>query len=381
MRITFAQGCYPRKAGGGHRIVYLYANNLAAKGHKVTVVHPHIHWSDRSKANIYRRLRQMAGIAYKMLFPPRFEWQPIDKRVEMRFVPRLKAEYFPDADAVFATYWATAIDVAALPPEKGEKFYLIQHYETWAGPKERVDETWRMPLHKVVISKWLFSLGQELGCDDLVHIPNAIDHSQFRILVPPSERPRRVAFLYSPLDWKGASEALQAIEMGKRRYPDLQTVFYGIGRRPSQIPGWIEYRQNPPRGELVEQVLNGSSIFLSASWSEGWPLGPAEAMACGCAVLTTNSLGVLDYCEHGVSALVSPPKEPQALGANLLLLLGDDNLRLRLANAGNERIRQFTWERSTSLMEEYICGRVRARGTRSFSAPSATNPTAVRPNG
>ncbi|WP_281011427.1 hypothetical protein [Lichenibacterium minor] len=34
----------------------------------------------------------------------------------------------PDADATIATAWQTADPVGSLPPSKGAKFYLIQHY-------------------------------------------------------------------------------------------------------------------------------------------------------------------------------------------------------------------------------------------------------------
>ena len=83
------------------------------------------------------------------LWRPRRKWQQIDDRIQMLHSPDLSAKYFPDADAVFATAWFTAFDINDLPPNKGEKFYLIQHYETWMGPKDLVDKTWLMPLHKV----------------------------------------------------------------------------------------------------------------------------------------------------------------------------------------------------------------------------------------
>lgn len=336
-------------------MIYVYANNLAARGHQVTIVHPYRHWTDPPLRNSYQKLRHRAKIALNHICPPRFDWQPLDKRVRMLFVPSLAPEFFPDADAVFATVWGTAFDVHDLPSSKGEKFYLIQHYDSLVGSKEKVDETWQMPLHKVVVSEWLLNVGRDLGCRDIVHIPNAIDHTQFQVTTPIRARPRRIAFLYSPLDWKGAPEAVQALSIAKQRHPDIHAIFYGIARhRPNILPKWVDYFSNPPLSKLTGQILNGSSIFLSSSWYEGWPLGPAEAMACGCAVVTTNSRGVLDYCEHNVSALLSEPKKPQALAGNIIRLLENDELRIKIAVAGHERIQQFTWERSTNMLEAYI---------------------------
>lgn len=362
MRITFAQGDYAWKPAGGHRVVYTYANSLAAKGHQVTVVHPRYARLLPPPKGIYRWLRKKAGSARNVFFRPRRKWQPVDSRVEMRYVRDLSARYFPDADAVFATAWHTAFDVGELPPCKGEKFHLVQGYETWSGPKELVDRTWHMPLHKVVVSKWLYELGLDMGPHDIVHVPNAIDHSRFRLITPIQARPRRVALLYSPLDLKGAAEGIEALRAARERHAELQARLYSAFPRPTGLPPWIEFARNPPLNELVENVLNGSSIFLSPSWCEGWALAPAEAMACGCAIVATDSKGIRDYCDDQVTAMLSEPKDVWALTANLLRVLEDDSLRVRLAEAGHRRIQEFTWDRSTDLLERYMIERINPRG-------------------
>jgi hypothetical protein len=119
-------------------------------------------------------LRRKAGNLRNLILKPKVYWQQIDKRVKMLYVPEPTTRYVPDADAVFATWWATAELVLEYPPNKGGKFYLIQHYEVWGGPKERVYNTWRMPLYKVVIAKWLYEKGLEIGVPaiEMTHIPN-----------------------------------------------------------------------------------------------------------------------------------------------------------------------------------------------------------------
>jgi glycosyltransferase involved in cell wall biosynthesis len=296
-----------------------------------------------------------------VFFRPHRKWQPIDSRVEMRYVPDLSARYFPDADAVLATAWHTAFDVDELPASKGEKFYLIQSYETWAGPKELVDKTWHMPFHKVAVSSWLRKLGLEMGCHDIVHVPDAIDHSRFRLIAPIHARPCRVVLHYSRPNWKGAAEGIEALRAAKERHGQLQAQFYSVFPRPSGLPSWIEFVRNPSLNELVENVLNSGSIFLSANWCEGWGLAPAEAMACGCAVVATDSKGIRDYCDDQVTALLSQPKDVRALTDNLLRVLEDDSLRVRLAEAGHRRIQEFTWERSTDLLEKYMIEQISLR--------------------
>jgi glycosyltransferase involved in cell wall biosynthesis len=54
------------------------------------------------------------------------------------------------------------------------------------------------------------------------------------------------------------------------------------------------------------------------------------------------------------TALLSPPKDPEKLAQNILKLLYDDNLRLRLAKAGHEKILSFNWENSTTMLEDFL---------------------------
>ncbi len=356
MRITFVLPFYPWRPVGGGRVVYEYANRLVARGHQVSVVHARrlSRFPPAPVAGISRLLGRKVGQLRDLAFTPRVRWQTVEARVRMLYEPDLLAAHVPEGDAVFATAWETAEYVQEYPRSKGEKFYLIQHYETWAGPKERVDATWRAPLHKVVVARWLYKIGQDLGCDDLRHIPNGIDTAKFRLLNPISGRPRQAAMLFSHLEWKGPADGLEALRIAKERHPDLRCMLFGTPRRPASIPDWIDYFRDPPQEELVSRIYNGSRLFICSSRSEGFALPPAEAMACGCAVVTTDCGGVRDYVGHEVSALVSPPRDPQALAHSIIHLLEDDSLRQRLAVAGHEHIQQFTWDRSANQLEEYI---------------------------
>ena len=63
--------------------------------------------------------------------------------------------------------------MAEAPARCGAKFYLVQHYESlYHGDGARVDETYRLPLRKIVISTWLadimaerFASPAEVHCD------------------------------------------------------------------------------------------------------------------------------------------------------------------------------------------------------------------------
>jgi len=266
----------------------------------------------------------------------------------------IRDSYVPDGDAIFATGWQTVQPVLEYPETKGEKCHLVQGYDSYHAPKELVDGTWRAPLAKVLVSKWLVELGKELGCQDMLWIPNAVDHDRYRLLRPIEGRPPRVAMLYSTVSVKGAADGIEALGVARRRYPHLQAVFFGLNHLRFRIPRGIEYYRNPPQDFIVGEIYNNSSIFLCPSWSEGFALPPAEAAACGCAVVSTDNGGIREFIEDGVTGLLSAPKDTKALADNLCLLLENDDLRVRLAKACNSVVAQFSWERSATLLENFI---------------------------
>lgn len=356
MRVTFILSGYPRKPVGGYRIIYEYSNRLSARGYKIYIVYAkktRTLWGGYSLA---KKMKINIMHTIRSIVKPAPDWQKINPEIKSFFVPEPTAQYIPDADAVIGTGWDIPEYFSEYSASKGKQCYFFQHYETWSGPKEVVDETWRMPLKKIVISKWLEDIGRALGSTDMHYIPNGIDFNRFRLLTPIGNRPKRISMMFSSAEWKGSKDGVGAILLAKKRFPDMQAVLWGVEKRPSEIPAWIEFIQNPKQEDvLVKNVYNNSSIFLCPSHVEGFALPPAEAMACGCAVVTTDCGGVLDFAKHETTALVSPPKDVVALANNICRLLVSDHLRKQIARAGLDNIQEFSWERSVELMERFIC--------------------------
>ncbi len=332
MRITFLMPGYMWGPSGGYRVVYEYANQLVARGHQVAVVHPrHLRFTPLAQPTLRQRLRKARLTLLESVSRPRINWHPIDKRVRLLYVPNATERYIPDSDVLFATAWNTAGSVSECSSAKGQKCYLIQHYETWMGPQVLVDETWRMPLRKIVIAQWLLDLGKTLGAHSLTYIPNGIDHRRYRVTQSIEGRQRQVVMMCSPVEFKASRDGIAALQIAKKEFPDLRVVLFGNSRRPPWVPQWMIYEYDPPQQRIVEEFYNGSSVVVSSSIAEGFALPPAEGAACGCAIAATDSGGIRDFAEHGVTALLSPPKDPEALARNICVILGNDDLRIRLA--------------------------------------------------
>ncbi|WP_174426443.1 glycosyltransferase family 4 protein [Cupriavidus basilensis] len=217
-----------------------------------------------------------------------------------------------------------------------------------------MNATWRSNLHKVVIAKWLSILGSRIGAEKISYIPNAIDHKNFYLTQPISDRGPTVAMMYSGQRWKGAEEGIAALDRVKSVMPNLRAVLFGISARPKSLPLWIEYRENPTQAALRDEIYNRNSIYLCPSWSEGWGLPITEAMACGCAVISADNGGVHEFVEHYGSGLIARVRDVEALVSALHELLGDEGLRQRLAQEGMRAVKSFTYDRSLGQLDKLL---------------------------
>jgi glycosyltransferase involved in cell wall biosynthesis len=105
--------------------------------------------------------------------------------------------------------------------------------------------------------------------------------------------------------------------------------------------------------EEIADIYNRSSIFISTSWWEGFGLPGLEAMACGCAVITSDSGGVKEYA-YDKNAIFFTPKNSQELKAALIKLINNRDMIHVLAESGRISARKFSWEKSASQLDNIL---------------------------
>lgn len=366
LRITFLLPGYPTIPIGGFRIVYQYANQMVMRGHSVTIIHPlriplledkdELGKTEKSVL-IKRAWRKIRNYRMYLSKPSPQLWQAVDPRVNMIYHPDLPSiQAFPDADVLIATAAGTAPIVERAPLSKGSKFYLIQHFESVMGnSEEAILKTWRGQMRKIVISKWLKKLGEDNRISDISYVPNAIDHDIFnkRGKAASAEWPVSILSLWHNAAWKGARDALAAIQIVHAKYPEVKVSFFGTHKRPESLPEWIYYFHSPTQPELVE-IYNAHSIYLSASKSEGLGLTPIEAMACGSCFVGTAINGFLDYAVNEKNALLSPAENPLLLAENLTRVIESPALRAQLSLQGYLDSQNFSWDHSAAAFESIL---------------------------
>lgn len=343
---------------GGYKVVFEYANRFATAGYDVSIVYPaySFKFNESRVVAFLRRCKALIryfvwGLTKK--YSGR-KWFNLDERVKERWVWSLACR-LPSSDAYVATAVTTSVYLqrhTEISVEK--KFYLIQHFEKWgrATTKDVLD-TYRYPLRKIVIASWLEKIVQEIG-EECALIPNGFDFNYFQKMHDIASRNSfTVCMLYHLSDWKGCADGFQALDIVKAKFPDLRVNIFGVSPRPKELPDWYYYYQQPDK-ETHNRLYNDSAIFIGTSWTEGWGLTVGEAMICGCAVACTDNAGYLEMATDGETALVSPVRDVEALATNIIRLIEDDNLRFRIAEAGNRNIQQFTWENAYRKLKALI---------------------------
>ncbi|MEO8209068.1 MAG: glycosyltransferase family 4 protein [bacterium] len=350
MTINFILPFAGNKPIGGFKIIYEYANRLSERGHKVNLIHP----SYTFKENIFNNSKYFISYYYRKLSQSYFpDWFELNKNVNVMWIRSIENRYIPDADVLIASAWRTAKCSSSLDPNKGKKFYFIQGYETWNGPEDEVNETWRLPYRKIVISKWLKEIAETMG-EKADYIPNGLDFGEFGIDINPKDRnPNKVMMLYNELKFKGCDSGISAMIELKKRVSDLQAVLFGVPERPDTLPGWIEYHKSPDR-KLLRRLYNESAIFISPSLTEGFGLTSAEAMMCGSALAASFTGGHKEFAIEKETALTFEPGNVNQIIEKVLFLINDNDLRIGLAMQGNKFIQKFTWEKAVNSFEKVL---------------------------
>lgn len=396
LRINIVVPAFDReKFTGGILCILEHAHQLHKRGHQVTIIPTRpsqnpawfkkefgtlLHWPPASRGEAATGLlRNLAGWALKrdaaskpairrdvatLLRSLPQLWTPeIEQAVQHEMLRRL----IPPADITIATQYGTALPVYLFGT--GKRGYFMQHYEViFANDTPDPDQTrkvaamsYRLGLEMMANSPWLRDQIQGAVAGSHVHLsPNAIDHAIFngtpKPLAPADARKvTLISYGGRNVAWKGFQEMAEATAIARRALPDYQIDWhvYGGASLPPDNP-IAPYKDLGFLQPLaLADAYRAADILLSASWYESFPLFPAEAMACGLAVVTTQP-GTEQYAIAGRTAEVVAARSPQSVADGLVRLIRDHDHRHAIANAGWEMAKSLTWEAAGDAMEANI---------------------------
>lgn len=347
---------------GGLRVVAIYAAALTERGHEVTLVSP------PPRQMPFRR--KIFSLATGRGWPTPTAKKPshIDElKVEHRVLDRwrpVENRDIPDSDVIIATWWETAEWVNNLKSSNGAKIYFVQGHEIYPHlPVGRCKATYRMPFHKIVVSKWLADIMlREYGDPFVDLVPNSVDHQLFFAPERGKQNRPTIGFLYSKSSNKGVDVSLEVIRRLHGRFPNLRVISFGTTN-----PSWskeqselIEFNCLPPQ-HVIRNLYSECDVWLTTSRMEGFNLTAIEAMACRTPVVSTNTGWPADAVVIGHNGALCDVDDVVGLtqGVECILAMSDAEWRTVSENAF-ATVKNSSWTTSANLFEaalQHACQR------------------------
>jgi len=146
----------------------------------------------------------------------------------------------------------------------------------------------------------------------------------------------------------------QAREVSAELVPDLVLVG-GRGWKDSRLRARMADLRGRGRLRILDycdlddlwELYCSALALVFPSLNEGFGLPVLEAMAAGLPVLTADRSGTAEVA--GEKALLVDPENTRDIAAGLARLAFDGNLRVKLANEGRGRAREWSWSRTADL--------------------------------
>lgn len=311
--------------GGAERQRALLANELAARGHRVTVV------CLRDLGHLQRELDP----AVRLVLRP--WWQPF---VDVGDDDAVLVSGTTNIEVGFATLWHGVTGVGT------RRRWLVAAHNAPATE----GTTYSAGLARAVSrSDGVIALSEghwrDLTRDQHLHtrhwtVPNGVALQADRGYRP--HRPLRIGFLGRLVEAKNPH--LLAAALGRLPQPDWRLDVFGGGpdeqRLPAMVPDAVRDRVHW-RGRTAgpAPALAEMDVLCLPSRHEAFPLVLLEAMACGIPVMASAVCAIPEMLDHGRAGVVVPESTTEAWTEAMRPVLADPSSLAGVARAGWERVR------------------------------------------
>lgn len=207
-------------------------------------------------------------------------------------------------------------------------------------------------------------------------IPNGIDVERFNAARHDSNRKELCGKLKIPQrqlligtigeinQLKGHEEFVRAAALVAAQFAEASFIIAGADTSPAgeqrvalerlvdelhlrgrvHMTGWLDD---------VAPLLGALDVFVSASRTESFGLAIVEAIASGAAVVATATAGARSIIEDGVTGHLVAVGDVEALAANVIRLLSNEDERSRMSTRASEAVRaRFSLEQMVTATEQ-----------------------------
>ena len=261
-------------------------------------------------------------------------------------------------------FLANLVSALAVRREPGRRLILSQRcsYEATAGPFLRRVARWSHGRADRLIVNSRAALEEEVAAGHprprLVYIPNGATLLGTAATPPPDAPAGPLVVSVGQLERiKGHHVLLQAWRRIQEHTPHSHLLLVGSGPRRGDL-------QEQARALALERsvtfagfrapiapLIAAADVFVQPSMTEGMPNAILEAMALARPVVASAVGGIPDLIDDGVTGLLVPPSDAEALATAVTRLLTDRALAARLGEAAARAAERFSFERVVTETE------------------------------
>jgi len=244
--------------------------------------------------------------------------------------------------------------------------------------KQMLDAVTRVFVRSASLQRAVVELGCEENKIDIVRTGIPLNEFPFREREFPTNGEWRFVQASRLIEKKGLATTLHAFTTFLSHYPNATLTIAGEGPMLRELeeltcklkiddrvalPGFVT-------PEKLREIYHASHIFLHPSETgsdgnqEGIPNSMLEAMATGLPVFATDHGGIPEAIENGVSGVLVPEGDYEALSHALLEAVQDRHLLARLARSGAKVVAQkFDQRNQIRRLEEIYLGMIGRGGS------------------
>ncbi len=354
------------------RLAAMYGNELIRLGWDVTVSYPYVDQYEFLKfQNLRPQVHRLRGaIRYTLDHLRRSPrtWagkvlHSVDPSVrENPYFCRLSSSSLPPTDHILLFQGQLLEDLARIKRPLGKITTSLHVTDYELNPELGAWYAYVLEHHLKQYDSQVFAVSQSvkdyyeakgLNVDGVVH--NGIDLEEFHP-IPFNDKQRAVLVFVNGKrqGQKGEHLAYEIIKVLRTKDPTLQ--INSIGDTTGIDATAFDQNYGFLSGEPYAAVYREHQYFLYPSLYDGFPAPPLEAMASGCAVITSAVAGVVDYARDCENLMLCGVNQRDEFIEKTLKVLNDQALAERIATRAITDAHSFSWPRCTERLVSFLTG-------------------------
>lgn len=322
----------------GHEVIHLTASYPQATPHETTVSGVEI-YRQGNRYSVYLKVRQ--------LFKQRFQEWPDVVIDEMNTLPFGNGFYSHKKNVMVCYQLAREVWLYQMPPPISWIGYITEP----------------LMLHFIAKTYPLTLTESKSSQKDLInHGFKNVQTFRVGIALQPlpsltKKQPSNIVLsLGSIRPMKQTLHAVKAFEVARDKNPALRMIIAGdnTGDYAEQVIGYIAASRHKGAIEVLGRIsaskrlelMQQADVIIVTSIKEGWGLIVTEANSQGTPAIGYDADGLRDSIQDGVTGLLAPNGDYEAMGNQIVTLLGDQEQYSRLREAAWQWSKEFTFDNS-----------------------------------